>query len=236
MSLTGHWERKGHNKIELDRLEPTCEDDGWVDWQCSECRLYWNESTGDFDLTGDYNTEKGQLGRHILSASGHDWEEATCVVPKTCTVCNYVEQEALGHNYNWTTTKKATCTAKGSKTGTCTRCSSTKTEETNALGHFYGSWTEHPSTNCATGYKERTCSRCGGTDSASMPAATSVHSGGTYAVSNGWKSHDVYCSTCKTRLQSGVSHTWSSSRYKDYLDRWYRPCTASGCDAVQFDD
>ena len=43
----------------------------------------------------------------------HQWEEATCTTPKTCTQCGETEGEALGHT--WT---DATCT----DPSTCTRC------------------------------------------------------------------------------------------------------------------
>ena len=34
------------------------------------------------------------------SASGHNWEDATCTVPKTCTSCKETQGAALGHNWN----------------------------------------------------------------------------------------------------------------------------------------
>lgn len=53
----------------------------------------------------------------------HDWQEATCTEPRTCSKCGEREGEALGHT--WT---EATCT----KPKTCTRCGA---EEGSALGH-----------------------------------------------------------------------------------------------------
>lgn len=32
-------------------------------------------------------------------ALGHDWVDATCTTPKTCSVCGEIEGEALGHTY-----------------------------------------------------------------------------------------------------------------------------------------
>ena len=43
----------------------------------------------------------------------HEWAEATCTEPKTCTKCKETEGEPLGHNW-----KAATC----EEPETCTRC------------------------------------------------------------------------------------------------------------------
>ena len=88
----------------------------------------------------------------------HKYQEATCTSPKTCSVCEKTEGEALGHKYtndcdttcnvcnatrevsdhNWNEgeeTTAPTCTATGVKTYTCTLCGETKTEEIAAAGH-----------------------------------------------------------------------------------------------------
>ena len=57
----------------------------------------------------------------------HEWQDATCTAPKTCTKCEATEGEALGHLM-----KDATCT----EPKTCSVCGATEGE---ALGH---SWKE----------------------------------------------------------------------------------------------
>ena len=54
-----------------------------------------------------------------LTACGceHEWTEATCLTPKTCTLCQEIEGEALGHTW-----KNATCTAPK----TCETCRETE--------------------------------------------------------------------------------------------------------------
>lgn len=50
---------------------------------------------------------------------GHLWEEATCIVPKTCTKCGATEGEPDGHLWKEANcTYPATCTKCGEKTGT----------------------------------------------------------------------------------------------------------------------
>ena len=56
---------------------------------------------------------------------GHTWSEATCTTPKTCSVCNATEGDAIGHNYS-----PATCTTPK----TCALCGNTEGE---VLGHNY---------------------------------------------------------------------------------------------------
>lgn len=65
----------------------------------------------------------------LLTACGcnHEWAEADCYDPQTCTKCGATEGEKLGHDY-----QEANCEAPR----TCSRCGKTKGA---ALGHI---WTE----------------------------------------------------------------------------------------------
>ena len=73
----------------------------------------------------------------------HEWAEATCDAPSTCTKCGKTEGEPLGHM--WT---EANCTEAKS----CTRCG---TVEGEPLGH---DWTEADCENAAV------CNRCAVTE------------------------------------------------------------------------
>ena len=81
----------------------------------------------------------------VLTACGHEheWTEATCTEPRTCTKCGETEGEPLGHKW-----EEATCT----EPRTCSVCGATEGE---ALGH---KWQE---ANCM---EPRTCSACGATE------------------------------------------------------------------------
>ncbi len=80
-----------------------------------------------------------------LSACGHEhqWAEATCTTPKTCTGCNETEGEALGHSW-----ADASCTAPK----TCAACGATEGE---ALEH---TWIP------ANHQQPQTCSVCNTTE------------------------------------------------------------------------
>ncbi len=73
----------------------------------------------------------------------HEWKDATCETPKTCTSCEETEGEALGHNW-----AEATCESPK----TCTVCAAT---EGSPLEH---SWED------ATCAAPKTCTLCGETD------------------------------------------------------------------------
>lgn len=77
----------------------------------------------------------------------HEWTEATCTAPKTCSKCGAAEGDALGHSW-----KPADCvTAK-----TCSRCGLT---EGSPLGH---TWAE------ATCTAPKTCTVCSAMDGAPL--------------------------------------------------------------------
>ncbi len=73
----------------------------------------------------------------------HEWEEATCEKPKTCKVCHKTEGEPLGHEW-----VEATC----EEPKTCSRCGATEGEP---LGHDW---------QAATVDAPKTCKNCGATE------------------------------------------------------------------------
>ncbi len=98
----------------------------------------------------------------------HEWEDATCKTPKTCTVCGKTEGFARGHDYQeetcakpkickncgfesgkpndshtvkeWTTDKEPTCAEAGEKHGACSVCGKTITGEVPKASHTEGEW------------------------------------------------------------------------------------------------
>ena len=80
----------------------------------------------------------------------HEWQDATCTEPKTCSKCGETEGKALGHD--WTV---ATCT----EPKTCSRCGQT---EGDSLGHTWSEWTvTREATPTVKGEKKQICSICG---------------------------------------------------------------------------
>ena len=74
-------------------------------------------------------------------ALGHDWQEATCTDPETCSRCGETQGEALGHEVaEWETTREPTCSKEGERSGTCSRCGETVTEPIAKTEHTPGDW------------------------------------------------------------------------------------------------
>ncbi|MBQ8951522.1 MAG: hypothetical protein IJ065_10285 [Eubacterium sp.] len=99
-----------------------------------------------------------------------------------CSVCNTVIKSqqtvaASGHSWNaGVVTKEATCTSKGIKTFTCTKCKVTKTEEIPAKGHTIVTDKAVAATCTASGKTEGShCSVCGTVIKAQQTVAKTGH-------------------------------------------------------------
>ena len=90
----------------------------------------------------------GEKETRSINVLEHKWNEPTCTSPKTCSVCDATEGEALGHEFT-----DATCTSPK----TCGVCGMTEGE---ALEHdFADATTEAP----------KTCKLCGATEGEPLP-------------------------------------------------------------------
>ena len=100
------------------------------------------------------------------SKLGHDFADATCVLPKTCKRdgCTATDGSALGHSFtNYVSNNDATCVADGTKTARCDRCDETDTitDTDSKLGHDFAD---------ATCELPKTCKRdgCMATDGSAL--------------------------------------------------------------------
>ena len=108
-----------HTPDRVDAVEPECMKTGVREsWVCNECGKIFSDSTCTTETT-----EEGLK----LPALGHDYADATCTEPKTCTRegCGATRGEAEGHDF-----ALATCTTPA----ICKVCSVTEGE---AAGHSY---------------------------------------------------------------------------------------------------
>ena len=110
----------------------------------------------------------------------HQWSEATCSTPKTCTLCEETQGNVLEHNFTeWETTKDPTCTIDGELTRTC-ECG--KTEYSTVTASHETVTHEGKSATCiSSGYKEYiTCTKCAYTTYEAIPILphdTIIHNG-----------------------------------------------------------
>jgi len=150
---------------------------------------------------------------NTVAAPGHNWVDATCTAPKTCTVCGATEGEALGHDYNAVVTVP-TCTAAGYTTYTCA-CGDTYVGDTVAApGH---NWVD------ATCTAPKTCSKCGATEGEALghdwiPATClRQETCGTCGETRGELAEHTYDNACDTTcnveecgyIREVADHIWS---------------------------
>ncbi len=94
----------GHDIVNVDAQAPDCENFGWNAYKyCTRC---------------EYTTYVK------LPAKGHTaGAAATCTTAQTCVRCDYIYQEALGHDIETVTGRPVTCTSNGLTDGKyCRRC------------------------------------------------------------------------------------------------------------------
>ena len=118
------------------------------------------------------------LGSTSQGDCEHQWNEATCTAPKTCTLCNATEGDVLGH-----TGGTATCKDKA----VCTRCEKE-----------YGELGEHE-WSLATCDKLATCNHCGETSGEKL--------GHTPAEDDGDCTTAVNCTVCGGEITPAKAHT-----------------------------
>lgn len=121
-------------------------------------------------------------GRTDGDPLGHDWQDATCSEPKTCKRCGEKEGDPLGHQVDsWTTDKEASCTEEGSASGKCVRCGKAQTKSLPRVSHTYGDWVvDTPATCVQKGSQTHACSVCGYSETQEIPLAD--HTEGEWEV------------------------------------------------------
>jgi len=107
------------------------------------------------------------------------------------------------HTYGeWTVTKEATCTEKGSRTRACTVCNEQQTEEIPMTGHTVSDATVTKEPDCVTdGEKTGTCTKCN--QSVTVAIAALGHDPLSIWLSDE-NTHWHRCSRCDARLDEGA--------------------------------
>ena len=138
-----------HHMTPVAANPATCTEDGnKAYYVCSGCSKWFEDATGNVEITDHSSVVLGHLG--------HDWADATCTAPKTCSRCGATEGNALGHDFavSWSSDASghwhacSRCDAKdGEATHTPDREAATETDPikctecdyiiTAALGHTH---------------------------------------------------------------------------------------------------
>ncbi len=110
----------GHDIIIDTAVAPTCTEPGLTEGShCSRC-------------------DEATVAQEVVEALGHNWLDATCEAPKTCSGCGLTEGEALGHDIRNYKYKAPTCLEEGYEAyEDCTRCDYITKVLIPALGHNF---------------------------------------------------------------------------------------------------
>ena len=175
----------------------------------------WNSSnSGIAAVTSDGIVKAGKCGSATITAQAENGSSAEAeftvdhvlqkipAVDPTCTATGLTEGEkcancgtvtikqetiaAKGHSYgSWTVTKKATCTAAGSRKKTCTVCGNVVTEKIPATGHKWETeYTVDTAATCTVeGSESIHCSVCDAINSSTVRAIPkTAHTYGKWTV------------------------------------------------------
>ena len=104
-----------------------------------------------------------KCGKTEGKALGHKWQEATCTSPKTCSVCGQTSGNKLEHTPGeWVIDKAATCIEEGSQHSVCSVCGDNITKAIPKVDHKPGEWKiSKAATVSSAGEKQQLCSVCG---------------------------------------------------------------------------
>lgn len=174
-------------------------------------------------ISGGYTTFVCACGDSYVGndtdALGHDWKDATCTEPKTCTACGVTEGRANGHKWDeGTVTVPAEENKEGEKLFTCTVCKATKTQAIPTLDHVhnYEETVEiTPPTCTEDGYTTHTC-RCGDSKVDSEVKALG------HTMSEATCTKPEVCSVCGTTGKAALGHKWNPATCTE-------PMTCSVC-------
>ena len=137
----------------------------------------------------------------------HQWQNATCAMPKICVTCGETEGEPLGHTWNdGVVLKEATEEEPGEIFYTCTSCDETQTRQIPALNHqhdYAEAVITHP-TCTEIGFTTYTC-RCGDSYTAEeMPATGHAWQEATCISAK-------TCQTCGDTQGDALGHKWQEA-------------------------
>ena len=229
----------------------------------------WNSSnSGIAAVTSDGIVKAGKCGSATITAQAENGSSAEAeftvdhvlqkipAVDPTCTATGLTEGEkcancgtvtikqetiaAKGHSYgSWTVTKKATCTAAGSRKKTCTACGNVVTEKIPATGHKWETeYTVDTAATCTVdGSESIHCSVCDAINSSTVRAISKTgHSYGSWKVTKKATctekgSRERVCTKCGDKVTQAIAatgHKWET----EYTVDKAATCTAEGSESI----
>ena len=178
---------KTHSYVKVDEKVPTCTEDGYVYWSCTQCSHFKAETKHALGHLISSYTERteptcekngkiagkcdscGEIINKEIPATGHLYGDVTTsggycgnhpVGTVSCLNCDKIIAK-FGHTFEETVVK-ATCTTSGKITHKCIDCGYSYEERLTAPGHIVSDWQVITEPTCASvGLKEQYCIICG---------------------------------------------------------------------------
>ena len=174
-----------HVLAKTEAVPVTCTTAGCKEYYtCTKCGKIFADAQGIVETTVAACAIPAP-GRHTAGTP------ATCTTAQTCIRCDYIFQEALGHNIIVDKAVDATCTTTGLTEGQhCSRCDAETVEQQviAALGHEAG-----PDATCTTA---QTCIRCGHVLQAALGHDIVIDKAVDATCETGGLTHGYHCSRC----------------------------------------
>lgn len=152
----------GHNFVQSAVVPATCEAEGYTLNVCNRSGCGAQQITNKTPAKGHSWTTVA----HDADCTHSAYTEYKCANDSSHNYNKYDETKpALGHDFTGTetVTKAATCTADGTKTIACTRCTEVQTVTIPKLGHNYTAGAAVAPSCTTSGYTPYTCANCGDT-------------------------------------------------------------------------
>lgn len=81
-----------HTPEKIAARSATCIEGGNTEYyRCTECGKLFSDSACQTETIKE---------AHTLDPLGHEWNDASCTAPKSCSRCNVTEGDALGHEWS----------------------------------------------------------------------------------------------------------------------------------------
>ena len=201
------------------------------DWtkQCAKFDGWYTAATGGSRIYNIGADESGNKTYYARWKVEHRWNDATCTVPKTCSVCKITEGSALGHKYETAWSKDA-----DKHWHKCSRCDDKTNEET----HSWDKGTVTIQPGCTTAGTKTFGCICGATkteniDAAGHTAGAAVRKNEVAATCTTDGSYDevIYCTVCKAEISRESKSTPATGHsFGAWTVVKEATCTAEGCE------
>ena len=167
------------------------------------------------DYVDGFCTKCGESDPSYVPECEHEWRDATCTSPMTCTKCGITEGEPTTHSYYVSDYVYPTCSTDGYTLYVCDGCGiSYMGDVVSRYGHVTGKWiVDKPASCTESGVKHTECQRCGKTLDNVYISATGHNYVSTVTREASCTEAGIITHTCANCNNSYVTYVYSEHSY-----------------------